>query len=54
VFAEAVQVIVMAVRVIQEPDETHGVTLSYADYAAFDTAKQAQPNPQMRGNSEGV
>lgn len=39
VFAEAVQVVVMAIRVLQEPDETHGVTLSYSDYQAFDVNK---------------
>lgn len=40
VFAEGIQVIVMALRVIQEEDHTHNVKLTYADYEAFPTNKR--------------
>lgn len=39
VFAEAIQVIVMAIRVIQEPDESHGVECSYEGYQKFEVNK---------------
>lgn len=40
VFAEAVQVITMAIRCVQEPDEVHNVTLSYEDYKVFPVNKR--------------